>query len=244
MAPTKKQRQVFEALIFLMKKGERPTVREIGALVGLRSPATVMKHLRALEKEGLIALSGKTRGIHVTSAALDDDFGEAPSMARVESEIPSGIPLVGRIAAGRPIEAVSFEGAEGKISIDPQVFSGSVFSGSVFSGSGELMALRVAGDSMIEAGILDGDYVIIRRQPVVEEGEIAAVEVAGEVTLKRWHSVGGNFNSQVNSQANSQVRLIAENARFPPIEITAADHKEVRVLGRYVGLLRGELRFA
>jgi len=146
--------------------------------------------------------------------------------------------VVGRIAAGRPIEAVaesrSEEGGEGgfpEISIDP----------GIFDGSGDLMALRVSGDSMIEAGILDGDYVIIRRQPVVEEGEIAAVEVDGEVTLKRCRGDDGPPGGDDGSSSRT-VRLIAANERFAPIDITAADHKEVRVLGKYVGLVRGELR--
>src|SRR5262245_48164072 len=143
MAPTKKQRQIFEALLFLRRKGEMPTVREVGALVGLRSSATVMKHLKALEREGLISLSGKSRGIRCLVRSLPDEalpersfqdpfLGESNSGSEVAFEeeafaegafrsnssarraggipasgIPaSGIPLVGRIAAGAPIEAV------------------------------------------------------------------------------------------------------------------------------------------
>jgi SOS-response transcriptional repressor LexA len=124
---------------------------------------------------------------------------------------------------------------------------------------------------MIDAGILDGDYVIIRRQETVEEGEIAAVLVNGEGTLKRWHHripeeapeekadrgnrgafPGGALPKEVTTQETTQetaretaqetVRLVAANERFAPIEITADDRKEVMVIGKYVGLVRGELR--
>jgi repressor LexA len=92
------------------------------------------------------------------------------------------------------------------------------------------MALRVTGESMIGAGILDGDLVIIRRQTAVDDGEIAAVEVDGEVTLKRWNGP---------AVLDGSVRLIPANPALRPIEIAAADGKDVRVLGKYVGLVRG-----
>jgi repressor LexA len=214
MAPTSKQRRIYEALLFLKEKGEIPTVREVAALVGLNSPATVMKHLQALEREGLIAMSGKSRGIKVLGS---------------ESHPSVGIPVVGRIAAGPPIEAVPEE--ETTLNIDPKLFSG----------SGELMALRVVGESMIEAGILNGDFVIIRRQPTVEEGEIAAVQieeggVEGEVTLKRLSTSGSGLEA-----SGPSVRLIPANSRFQPIELNASDRKEVRILGKYVGLIRGDI---
>jgi repressor LexA len=249
MALTKKQKQVFEALSYLMEKGELPTVRELGALVGLRSPATVMKHLRALEREKLITMNGKSRGIRICNEPLG-----------------KGIKVVGKIAAGRPIEAVSVEDVPTETSIEASAETSTETDSAgykipinpeIFAGSGKLMALCVAGDSMIEAGILDGDYVIIRRQAQVENGEIAAVDINGEVTLKRWQrqrslgerSLGerplGRFAmEEEKSSPGSQdsVRLIAENVKFPPIEISAADNKEVRVLGKYVGLVRGNLR--
>jgi len=245
MALTKKQKQVFEALSYLMEKGELPTVRELGALVGLRSPATVMKHLRALEREKLITMNGKSRGIRICNITLG-----------------KGIKVVGKIAAGRPIEAVSVEA----VSIEdmpteavPTEASTETDSGGykipinpeIFAGSGKLMALCVAGDSMIEAGILDGDFVIIRQQAQVENGEIAAVDINGEVTLKRWQQQRlGRFAMEEGAMeekksfpgSQESVRLIAENVKFPPIEISAADNKEVRVLGKYVGLVRGNLR--
>jgi SOS-response transcriptional repressor LexA len=138
----------------------------------------------------------------------------------------------------------------------------------MFASSGELVALQVEGESMIDAGILPGDYVIIRRQDCVEEGEIAAVLVDGETTLKRWHRQqrsgrsariasgpaavfsGGPSGKLSRARQESKetvetvetVRLVAANERFAPIEITEDDRKEVIVFGKYVGLVRGELR--
>ncbi len=221
MSPTKKQQQVFEALLFLTERGEMPTVREVGTIVGLSSSATVMKHLRALEDEGLISMSGKSRGIRIIrSGSVDGQEGTgATPQARNRDR---GIPVAGRIAAGRPLEALQ-ESAMPELLIDPRLFSG----------SGDLMSLRVSGDSMIDAGILDGDYVIIRRQVQVEDGEIAAVEVDGDVTLKRW-------KGRRPGDGGKEVHLVGANASFPPIEISAEDGKNVRVLGKYVGLVRGE----
>lgn len=222
MALSRKQQQVYDALVFLIQKGENPTVREIGALIGLRSPATVMKHLQTIESAGLISMNGKSRGIRL----LSSPGGEPRSALGM-----TGIPLLGKIAAGRPLEAVPDEEAS-RLAIDP----------GLFAGSGELMALRVVGDSMIEAGILDGDCVVVRRQAVVEEGEVAAVEVDGEVTLKRWQPLASPRRRRRSGGPESHERtihLVAANARFAPIVITAADHKEVRVLGKYVGLVRG-----
>ena len=264
----------------MVHKGERPTVREIGALIGLRSPATVMKHLQALEREGLLRLSGKSRGIRVCTplpAATPFGVGDTPlagsnparsgnSLGAVDPTFGAvedvevrptdrgretfGIPVVGKIAAGRPIAAV----AEEEAADVPATFTGSsptLFSSEhqpssrnprdgsfpeisidpgLFAGSGDLMALRVTGESMIGAGILDGDLVIIRRQTAVDDGEIAAVEVDGEVTLKRWNGP---------AVLDGSVRLIPANPALRPIEIAAADGKDVRVLGKYVGLVRG-----
>ena len=289
MAPTEKQRQIFEALLFLVHKGERPTVREIGALVGLRSPATVLKHLQALEREGLIHISGKSRGIRVCSPPpnLASPIGGAggagtadPTFGAVEDvEVrptnsaawrEGGRENLPSRSSGRSLPDVpsrrwprrkrrnvpaTFTGSS------PTLFSGPVRSGGLssqpsrgsfpeisidpglFAGSGELLALRVAGESMIEAGILDGDLVIVRRQPVVEDGEIAAVEIDGEVTLKQWRRSRGSFEPVQEGSGPSgeapAIRLIPANAAIRPIEIAAADGKEVRVLGKYVGLVRG-----
>ena len=115
----------------------------------------------------------------------------------------------------------------------------------MFAQSGELFALQIQGDSMIDAGILNGDYVIIRRQNEVEEGEIAAVLIDGEGTLKRWTTVSGSGVSgsdDGNAGEPGTVRLLPENERFDPIEVTSEESKDVLVIGKYVGLVRGELQ--
>ena len=214
MPLTKKQRQVFDALVFLTRQGEQPTVREVASLVGLNSPASALKHLKNLETLGLIEMSGKSRGIRLLKGA--------------------GIPIVGQIAAGAPLEAADevvdddmrrfgFE----ELPVDPSVFG-------LSSGSGDLVALRIRGDSMINAGILDGDLVIVRRQPTVEAGEIAAVVVDGDGTLKRL-SAGSH---PASTHGMPSVQLIPENDQFEPIVINEEEGKDVRVYGKYVGLLR------
>jgi SOS-response transcriptional repressor LexA len=294
---THPQRRILDAITFFRQKGELPTVREVGALVGLRSPATVLKHLRALERAGLISINGKSRGIRLTAlftAPFTDaeDVGAADSGESVEAAgnapqkirgigriVPSfpslsrgipfpgipfpGIPLVGAIAAGRPFESyyeaflpdgILPEGAfpEGALpegvgddgpysASSPAASSTSSVSQQIaidpkmFSESGDVFALQIEGDSMVNAGILDGDYVIIRRQNTVEDGEIAAVIINGEGTLKRWRT-----GSEAGIKA---VTLLPANERFEPIEITEEDAKDVLVIGKYVGLVRGNLRF-
>ena len=289
----RQQRTILEAIVFLVGKGEPPTVREVGALVGLRSPASVLKHLRRLEKAGLISVSGKSRGMRITNVELVEkilgsDTGSLgtgtkpvpPSDAGKNQWMPlgailegsglkglaglgqrpgraDGIPLVGAIAAGHPFESFSegygfSEGSESysgdefdrndfqqayvatdeqqksesSIGIDPQVFCD----------SGDVIALKIQGDSMVDAGILDGDYAIIRRQNTVEEGEIAAVIVNGEGTLKRWHV------SKLGPH-KKMISLHPENEKFEPIEIEEDHGADVLVIGKYVGLVRGDIRF-
>ena len=300
---SRKQQAVLDAVVFLIRRGEIPTVREVGSIVGLRSPSTVFKHLRALEQSGLITLSGKSRGIRLADegllqSALEGErdrigggsdavepravgsassrrpgetaearrrellqthFVQSGRLRTLRASAPVGrIRLAGRIAAGQPFESYSdsYAGNFG-MGQDGYGLGGEFSSGelgtaeqdggvpssqellidpSMFVSSGETFALQIQGDSMIQAGILDGDYVIIRRQETVEEGEIAAVLVDGEGTLKRWCS-----NSE-NGQT-TQVSLRPENDHFEPIDISSDEGRNVLVLGKYVGLVRGELQF-
>ncbi len=232
MVMTKKQRQVLDALTFLNRKGENPTVREVAALLGLSSPATVHKHLGALEQGGFIERSGKSRGIKLRPPLAPPLKGGTGGLnygpeRRETSSSQPGIPIAGRIAAGQPIENPESGEEVEELSLDPRLFTPG-------AAPGDLVALRVRGESMIEAGIFDGDFVIIRRQPAVEEGEIAAVTIDGEGTLKRWHL----RKDGSESDRSSTVRLSPANARFAPIEIDAGQHREVRVFGKYLGVIR------
>ena len=331
---TKQQRTILEAILFLIGKGELPTVREVGSLVGLRSPATVLKHLRVLEKASLISVSGKSRGIRISDRELLDRviqstageidpldstgssdplagspptgprFSSSPSASSAASSAassgrsphdrrlddvlqthlpgvarlaslstpftssrsgdrgtagnpPRKIPLVGAIAAGQPFESYSDAyvpdefgagdcGSSGWESFGYDDFSSSMAPSTgtasptlgidpkVFCESGDVLALKVEGDSMVNAGILDGDYAIIRRQSTVEEGEIAAVIINGEGTLKRWTTRHGS-----GADREMSISLRPENENFDPIEITEGEGKDVLVIGKYVGLVRG-----
>lgn len=175
-------------------KGYPPSVREICAAVGLRSTSTVHAHLNHLEQQGLIRRdSTKPRALEV----LDG------SMARGRS-----VPLVGRVTAGMPILAV--ENIEDYLMLPQSML-----------GKDDIFCLRVQGESMIDAGILDGDIVALRQQDTAENGEIVAAMVEDEATLKRIFYEDG------------RVRLQPENAAMDPIYAESAT-----VLGKLVALFR------
>lgn len=159
---TARQRQIYEFLKDkILNRGYGPTVREIGAEFGIRSPNGVMCHLKALERKGLI-----TRESHMSRAI---QLAESPQ-ARMS------LPLAGRIAAGSPVLAVQE---------DEKVDFGSLFD------SDYHFCLRVNGDSMIEDQIADGDYVIVRKQSTCRDGDIVVALVDGDTaTLKRFYRNG------------------------------------------------------
>lgn len=188
-------------------RGYPPSVREIGEGIGLRSPATVHSHLRALEKAGHIRRDpSKPRAIEVL--ALDPHPVHPPAMDR--SEPVRDVPLVGRIAAGAPILAE--EHIDYVVPLPQSLV-----------GAGRLFMLEVRGDSMIESGILDGDMVVVRRQPDAENGEIVACLIdSEEATVKRLE------------KRNGKVLLHSENPAYQPMVFTSG----VGILGRVVTVLR------
>jgi repressor LexA len=179
-------------------RGYPPSVREIGEAVGLSSPSTVHSHLSTLEATGHLRRDPtKPRAIEV----LDED---SPSNIRK-------VPLVGRIAAGSPILAE--EDIEEVYPLPTELV-----------GDGPLFMLRVKGESMIDAGILDGDFVVIRRQPDALDGEIVAALIDGEeATVKRLQRKDG------------AVILHSENPAFEPMVFTEG----VELIGKVVTVLRG-----
>jgi repressor LexA len=191
---TARQRQVLE---FIEAEGRRmgrpPTVREIAEEFGFRSPRAASDHLDALERKGWIQRDrGRSRGIRLPDS-------------------PTGIPLVGRVAAGHPI-------------LSPEFRDGTLDFHNLF-GIHDRFAVRVIGDSMIGCGIHDGDYVIVQRADRVEEGQIALVYLDGEATVKRVHRTRAGY------------RLEPENPRFAPLEVDAAS-PEFRIGGPVVGVVR------
>ena len=158
---------------FMQENGFAPSVREIGAAVGLRSTASVSYHLQQLQEKGLLISAGK-KGV---------------KRAIVTSQRPGHIPVVGVVTAGMPILAV--ENLEGSIA---------------WEGDPACFALRVKGDSMIGAGILDGDLVIVRPQQTANDGQIVIARIEDEATCKRL------------SRKDGQVWLLPENDAYPPID--------------------------
>jgi repressor LexA len=205
VALTKRQQQVLDVVEQYMEEhGYPPTVREIGDAVGLNSPSTVHAHLKALEQSGALRRDAtKPRAI---------DLGERRrerAAAVVEMPGVRMLPLVGAIAAGSPILAE--ENVTEHIAVPEQI-----------TASGENFLLTVRGDSMVNAGILDGDTVVIRRQEDCADGEIAACLVDGdEATVKRLRRVDG------------RIRLDPENDALQPFY---PDH--VVVMGVVVGVFR------
>ena len=189
--------------------------------------------------------AGSIAGAHLLQAPTGKAEAAILSFPAAGQPAASGaIPIVGAIAAGKPFESYAdgyLPDGVGENGFYPegsgtQTAADTIpMSPALFSSNGEVFALRVHGDSMINAGILDGDYVMIRKQSTVEEGEIAAVIINGEGTLKRWKTYAQG--------SKRGVRLLPENERFDPIDITEDEAKDVIVFGKYVGLVRGNLRF-
>ena len=198
---TKRQQEIFDFIKkYSAKYGYPPTVRDIGKAVGLASSSTVHAHLANLEKSGLLRRDpSKPRAIELLDKAAD----AVKSVVR-----PTGLPLVGHVAAGTPILAE--ENIEDYVPV-PDLAGGE---------EGEYV-LRVRGESMKNAGILPGDYVVVRPQETATDGEIVVALVGEEATVKRFF------------RESDHVRLQPENETMEPIR-----SREVRVLGRVVGVFR------
>lgn len=192
------------------QRGYPPSVREIGEAVGLRSPSTVHGYLARLEKEGKIERdASKTRGIRVAQQEPKEAERVVPEVSDdLLGEEVMEIPVLGQVAAGQPILAE--ENVE-QLMYMPMAFSK----------AGEVFMLRVKGESMINVGIMNGDYVIVAKRNVANNGEIVVALLEDEATVKRFYKENGHF------------RLQPENDTMDPIY---AD--EVTVLGKVVGVLR------
>jgi repressor LexA len=218
---TSRQRLVLETIrSSVERRGYPPSMREIGDAVGLTSPSSVKHQLTALERKGYLRRDpNRPRAMEVvqpddarTVTALGDRagvaLGDGDAAERDGAPTPSYVPVVGRIAAGGPILAEQV--VEDVFPLPRQLV-----------GEGELFLLKVAGDSMVDAAICDGDWVVVRRQPVAENGEIVAAMIDGEATVKTLKRVDGH------------VWLLPHNAAYSPIDGDGAT-----VLGRVVSVLR------
>ena len=203
---TAMQQKIYDYIANTVRnQGYPPSVREIGEAVGLKSPSTVHFHIKHLEELGYISKSGrKGRALTLTERAAP---AAAPAPAQ-EAEIPSGrVPVLGDVAAGSPILAQ--ECIDDYISFDTQ------------GRDGEFFALRVRGESMLNAGILPGDLVVVHRQPTAQNGEIVVALLEDEATVKRL------------SRRGDEVWLLPENENYSPI-----DGRYASILGKVAAVLR------
>ncbi len=199
MAVSRRQKQILDFIARETEsRGYPPSVREIGQAVGLRSTSTVHGHLSQLEKKGYIRRDPtKPRAIELLPTSGRTRLG--PAMA---------VPLVGRVTAGQPILAV--ENIEEYFPLPRD-----------FGEPGTVFMLKVRGDSMIEAGILDDDYVVVRQQDTADNGDIVVALIGEEATVKRFF------------REASRIRLQPENRFMEPIIL-----EDVAILGKVVGVVR------
>jgi repressor LexA len=202
---TKRQQEIFDFIRkYSAKYGYPPTVRDIGKAVGLASSSTVHAHLANLEKLGLLRRDpSKPRAIELLDRAMGGAVETMRGLVRSD-----GLPLLGSVAAGQPMLAE--ENIEDYVSV-PEIAGG---------GEGEYL-LRIRGDSMKDAGIIEGDFVVVRPQDTARDGDVVVALLGEEATVKRFF------------RESDHIRLQPENDAMEPIR-----SKEVTVLGRVVGLLR------
>ena len=197
---TKRQSEILEFIRdFQRREGISPTHREIRDRFGYSSYGTVHKHLKLLEQKGYLKRHwNQKRGVELTGS--EDDGATARR-----------VPYFGRIAAGRPIEAIA---GDERVTVPEQLLA---------SGAGRHYVLKVVGDSMIDEGVHDGDFVVVQEQSQARPGQMVVALLSDEVTLKRYYPEG------------ETVRLQPANPRMEPIHVSARD---LRLQGIVVGLMR------
>jgi len=206
---TQRQKEILEFIISHIEQyGYPPSIPEIQEKFSFKSPNAVSDHLEALERKGYIARRPhKSRGIEVLiqSKPEKDENLNGGNVAEV--------PIVGRVSAGTPILAE--ENLEGTLFVDR----------SLVRDPKGVFALRVQGESMVKAGILDGDFVLIKQQPAAEQGEIVVALIEDEATVKRFY------------KDKNKIKLKPENDTMKPIVVDSKGGS-VRILGKVVGVIR------
>jgi repressor LexA len=208
---TERQRTILNVIrASVTSRGYPPSIREIGDAVGLTSTSSVAHQLRTLERKGYLRRDpNRPRAVDVRGA---EDAGDAAPVTEVAGSDalpePSYVPVLGRIAAGGPILAE--EAVEDVFPLPRELV-----------GEGTLFLLKVVGDSMVEAAICDGDWVVVRQQHVADNGDIVAALIDGEATVKTFKRAGG------------QVWLMPHNPAFDPIP-----GNDATVLGKVVTVIR------
>jgi len=222
-ALTQRQRDILDFIsASIVERGFPPTLREIGEHFSIRSTNGVNDHLKALEKKGHLRREDlKSRAMR---PVLPDGSGEVVPLRRTPTgtgvmDIVTGddmaeIPILGRVAAGQPILAV--EHATDTVRIDRVLIGG----------HREVFGLRIVGESMIEDGIFDGDYVFVKKTPGAHPGDIVVAMIDGEATVKRYYPEGDN------------IRFQPANSNMQPIIVRKSEFKSVDIIGIVVGVYR------
>ncbi len=207
---TKRQQSILDFIsTSIDDRGYPPTLREIGEHFGIRSTNGVNDHLKALEKKGYLRREDlKSRAMR----PINPD-GSLSSGSGANSDVCE-IPILGRVAAGQPILAV--ENVEDTLKVD-KFFVGN---------HKEVFGLRIVGESMIEDGIFDGDYVFVKKTPTANAGDIVVAMIEEEATVKRYYPEG------------AQIRFQPANANMQPIMVHQSEFKSVDLIGIVVGVYR------
>lgn len=207
---SERQRRILQVIQdAIVLRGYPPSIREIGDASGLQSTSSVAYQLKALEKKGFLRRDpNKPRAFDVRHLPGKRGSKEDEQQAPQDSAPTSFVPLLGNIAAGTPILAE--ENVTDYFPLPTDIV-----------GEGDLFMLRVSGESMRDAGILDGDWIIVRSQPVAEEGEFVAALIEGEATVKEFH------------RDSTGVWLLPHNLSFDPIP-----GNEAQIMGKVVSVIR------
>ncbi len=209
---TDRQKQVLDFINERIQEwGYPPTIREIGEKFGIKSTNGVADHLKALKNKGFLTHE------HMKSRTLRPVTAKSDNVVRAlipQNSDTVAIPLLGRVAAGEPILAE--EHAEGTVVVDSFLVGDNK----------KLFALKVVGDSMVDDGILDGDYIFVKKRAHAEPGEIVVVLIDNEATVKRYYPEG------------ERIRLQPANATMQPIYVYKRDFKDIQIIGVVVGVYR------
>nr|HEX4318751.1 transcriptional repressor LexA [Kofleriaceae bacterium] len=223
-ALTHRQQEILDFITAsIVERGFPPTLREIGEHFQIRSTNGVNDHLKALEKKGHLRREDlKSRAMRPILPAGTNGADIVPLRAAPRGTMEMiaigddlcEIPVIGRVAAGQPILAV--ENVQDTVKIDRMLIGG----------HREVFGLRIVGESMIEDGIFDGDYVFVKKTPTAREGEIVVAMIEGEATVKRYFPEG------------DRIRFQPANANMSPIIVKRSDFKSVDIIGIVVGVYR------
>jgi repressor LexA len=205
---TKRQEQTLEFIRKSIRdRGYPPTLREIGEHMGIRSTNGVNDHLRALERKGYLRREDmKSRALRVVDTPLEASNDTTDNVVEVQ--------VLGRVAAGLPL--LADENVIDTVRVDRMMVNG----------GREVFGLRVTGDSMIEAGILSGDYIFVRKQSVAERGDIVVALIGDEATVKHYYP------------EKDYIRFQPANSQMAPILVRATDFRSTMLLGQVVGVYR------